>query len=612
MDRLQLVLYKATPSQRISWRQEHGEDTQDTIPSERKPNCMDVSGPSLRWPTPSLEGSTSGEQMSQEEFVQDRHRSSDGSGAAEEKSSPTHGEDDSRYPLPSAKQAVHSLPGKLQKIAATTSLLDAPNPPDLDPSMKLATHNGPSQHDQGYVASSAHPLHSLDDKSQSSSPVDLHHCRHPISQIPRDTMSMKDENWISVNFKAEAVSPKSRLDSQTTKPAASIVDGCLCGCGGDAMRCLRPNKPPSMVDDTFFDKSLDSHLGMLLKLRLEDVVRKLEPSRRIWWREEFGGCAPDRKPLDSELRSIRDNDLGSVLRTSLPLFDDMTTIGKQAQHQPSRKRQRSMSLPTTATHHQDGNGNLPQDYTCPLNNAPKSAPPYESIKKCKTSARDFENSRPHDVRARPLFREPIVAPKAKPLKSPSYYIPNKPPPVKYHAAGKAPPINLKEIFLKKQPPHPKVQELTAEEREKRRQSTLRLMEAASRKMRHMIAMKAKRTSLPLEDQSSASNCDTVHQTQSDAEVKKKARNTERFEQTNHRWNHTIEAMKARKNSRHGTALYQHDRWVPDGLPTPYINDVGETRRKIMDPRMRLEAHQGQNSLYQPFDMTNLRRNALTL
>ena len=612
MDRLQLVLYKAAPLQRILGRQEYGEDTQQIIISEQKPNCMDVSGPSLRWPTPNLEGSTSGKQMIQDELVQDGHRSSDSSGPAQKMSSPTHGEDDSRFTLPSAKQAVYTLPDKSQKTAASLSLLDAPNQPDLDPSTKLATHNEPSQHDQSYIASSSHPLHSLDNKSQSSSSVDLHHCHHPISQILRDTTCMKDENQVSAYLKAEAASPENRVYSQTTEAAASIVDGCLCGCGGGAVRCLRPNRPPSMVDDTFFDKSLDSHLGMLLEDRLEVVVRDLEPSRRIWWREEFGGCAPDRKPLDSEIRSMRDNDLGSVLRTSLPLFDDMTTIGKKAQLQPSRKRQRSMSLPTTATQHQGSNGNLPQNYTCPLNNAPKSAPPYGSSKKCQTSATEFEDGRSHDVRGRPLFREPIVVPKAKPLKSPSYYVPYKVPPVKCYPPPKTPPISLSELFLKEPPPHPKIQEPTAEEREKLRQSSARIFEAAGRKMRHLLAMKAKRTSLPPEDQSSASKCDTVHQTQSDAEVKKKAHNTERFEQTNHHLNHTIEAVKVRKDSRHGTALYQHDRWVPDGLSTPYVNDVGGTPRKNMDPLMRFEAYQGQKSWYQPLDMTKLRRNAVTL
>ena len=516
---------------------------------------------------------------------------------------------------------MHNLPHESPETAASSALLDAPDQPDLDPSMKLATHSEPRKHEQGHIASSSHPLHSLDNDSQSSSPMDLHHCRHPTSQIPHETTCMKDENRIPVNVKAEAVSPKNKIISQTTESAASIVDACLCGCGGSAMRCLRPNRPPSMPDDTFFDKSLDSFLANLIKDRLEVVVRDLEPSRRIWWREEFGGCAPDRKPLDSEIRSMRGDNLVSVLKTSLALFDDVTTIRSKAQHQPSRKRQRSTSLPTTATYRQDVNGNLPQDHTSLLNVAPKSAPLYslyDSNKKCETSATEFGDSRSHDVRGRPLFRDPMVAPKAKSLKTPTFYIPDKLPPVKYnapvryHVPGKTPPINLAKLFLKPPPPRPKIEEPTAEEREMLRQSGLQKMEAAGRKMRHLLAMKAKKISLPLEDQASASKCDTVHQTQLDAELKRKARNTERFEQMDHRLNQNIEAMKVRKNSRHGTALYRHNRWVPDDSLTPHARHIGETPEKSMDQRMRHESYQSQKSLYRPLDMMKLRRNALTL
>ena len=611
MDRLQLVLYKAAPSKRILWTHEYGQDAQDTIHSEQKPNSMDVSGPSLRLPTPSLENSMSGEQMIQAELVEARHRSSDKSGIAQEQSSLTHGEEDSQFPLPSAKVAVHRLTDKSQK---TVTSREATNRPDLDPSIKLATHNEPSQHSHGDIAYSAHPLKSLDNrlKFKRSSPVELNHCRDPTFRIPPDSKCMKDENRISVNFKAEAVSPKNKLNSQTAESATSIVDECLCGCGGDAKRCLRPNRPPSMVDDTFFDKSLDSHLAMLIKLRLEVAVRDLEPSRRIWWREEFGGCAPDRKPLDSEIRSARGDDVGNVLRTSLPLFNDVTTIRNKAQDHPSRKRQRSMSLPTTATHRQDGNGNLPQNYTYSLNNAPRSTPLYESSRKCKMSATEFGDSRPHEVRGRPLFREPIVAPKAKRLKSPTRYIPNRFPRAMYYPPGRTPPINLRKRFLRTPPPHPKIEEPTAEEREKSRQSAQLKFEAAGRKMRHVLAMNAKRISLPLEYQSSASECGNIHQAQRNIEAKKMARNTERFQQMKQLLNQNIESMKTRKDSRYGTALYRHDRWIPDDLPTPNVYDVGKVGWKTMDPRMRLTAQQSQGSMYQNLDAVKLRRTALTL
>ena len=53
---------------------------------------------------------------------------------------------------------------------------------------------------------------------------------------------------------------------------------------------------------------------------LDSVARNLEPSKRIWWREEFGGCAPDREPLDSEMQLLKGEDRGHVLRTSPPSF----------------------------------------------------------------------------------------------------------------------------------------------------------------------------------------------------------------------------------------------------------------------------------------------------
>ena len=608
---LQLVLYKAVPLQRNLWRQKYDEDAQDAVHSEQKPERIDVGGPSLRLPTPSLEDIRSEERMVQEELVQDRHRNSDNSEAAQKQSSPIHIEEVSQLPLPPAKGDVHSPPYESQEAVASSSLINAANQPDLDPPTKLAPQNELSRHDQGYIVSSADPLDSLNNKSKSSSPVELHHFRHPIPQIPRNTTCMKDENRVSVNMKAEAVSPKDRLNSQTAKSAASTVDGCLCGCGGDVKRCLRPNRPPSMVDDTSFDKSVDLQLGLLLKSRLEDVVRDLEPSRRIWWREEFGGCAPDRKPLGSEIWPTGGDELGNVLRTSPPLFNDVTTIRNQAQHQPSRKRQRSMSLPTTTTHGQDGVGKLPQDSACSPNNAPKSAPVYESRKRCKESGTENANSWPHDVRGRPLFRGPIIAPKAKSLKSPTYYVPDRRFPTKYYVPNNRPLIKNSELF-KEPPPRPKIQEPTAEEREKRRQSAQQKVDAASRKMRHLLAMNVKRIPLPLENRFRASKCDFIHQAQSDTKVKKKARNTEGFQEMNQRLNQNMEAMKVRKDSRHGIALYRYDRWVPDDLPNSHVHDVGETHWKSMDPRMGFEAYQGERSMYQKLDMMELRRTAVTL
>ena len=602
-------------SEDVPWKQNPNEDAQDAIHPLRDPtktpNAIDFHPPLPEMPLTNFEETMREEEMAPQQLMQDWRRNSDGPEVDQKLSDPRKVDEDPLVPLPSADRTVHTASLRPHEKVASTSLVYTLN--NEHPDSELAAPNRTSGLDQGRLVPCSASVGSQENHLERMSPVESNNYHRVSSQASCDVTRTEEQDRVPIRPIAEAVNPEDGLLVKAAGAGAFIAAGCLCGCGGDAMRCLRPNRPPSPVPHTSFEKSFASNTGYIIKLRLEAVVRNLEPSRRIWWREEFGGCAPDRKPLDSEIQSMRDDGLGSVLRTSLPLFNDVTTIRNRVQHQPSRTRQRSMSLPTTATHRQDGNGNLPQDYTCPLKNAPKSASLYEFSKKCKMSATEFGNSRPHDVRGRPLFREPIVAPKAKPLKSPSFYIADKFPPAKYYAPGKPPRINLRELFLRKPPPHPKIQEPTAEEREKRRQSGLQKMEAADRKMRHMIAMKKKGISLILESRTSASKCDSVHQAQLDAEVKKKARNTERFQQTSRRLNHSIEAMKARKNSRHGTALYRHDRWVPDALPTPPVHNVGETQWKFVDPRMGLGAYQGQRSLHhQPLDMMKLRRAALTL
>ena len=613
MNRLEPVLDGPEPSKDVLWKQNPSEGAQDAIRPLLKlaktPNTIDSDRPLPRMPLISFEETMREEQMVPQHFIQDWRRNSDSPEVAQKPSDSSKGDEDSQVPLPSADRAVHTASLRPQERVASGSLTYTLN--NDHPYSELAAQNRASELDQGRIVLCTSSVGSQKTHLKQMSPVESDNYHRASSQASRDLTWIEEQIRVPTKPIAEAVNPEDGLIVQTAGSGAFIDAGCLCGCGGDAMRCLRPNRPSSPVPDTPFEKSLASDTGYIIKLRLEAVVRNLEPSRRIWWREEFGGCAPDRKPLASEISTRRDNDLVNVLRTSLPLFNDVTTIRNKAQDQPSRKRQRSMSLPTTPTHSQDENSNLPQNYTCPLNKAPKSAPLYESSKNCKASATEFGNSRPHNVRGRPLFREPIVAPKAKPLKSPTSYVPDKLPPRKYYAAGKLPPIKFTGL-LKESPPHPEIQESTAEEREKRLQSTLQNIQAAGRKVRQLLATNVKRISLPLENRSTVSKCDSVHQAQLDAEVKKKARNTERFQQMNQRLNHNIEAMKVRKDSRQGTALYRHDRWVPDDLPTPHIHHIGETQWKSMDPRMRLEAYQDQRSMYQPLDMTKLRRTAVTL
>ena len=607
MNCLEPVLDGPEQSKDILWKQNPSQDAQDAIrPLQilaEMPNAINSGRPLPRITITSPEEIMREEHMVPQQLMEDWHCNSDSPEVAQTPSDPSRGDEGSPVPLPSADRTMHTASLIPQERVANISSTNTSN--NDHPDSKLAAQNRTSEPDLNHIVPCSISIESQKNHLERMSPMDSESYPRASSQASCDLTSNEKQDRVPTKPIAGAVNPEEGLVVHTAG------SGCLCDCGGDAMRCIRPNRPPSPVPYTPFEKSFALETGYIIKLRLEAVIRNLEPSRRIWWREEFGGCAPDRKPLNSEIRSMRDNDLGSVLRTSLPLFNDVTTIRNKAQHKPSRKRQRSMSLPTTAAHGQDGVDKPPQNCTCPLNYALRSAPLYESSKKCKISTIEFGTSLTHDVRGRHLFREPIVAPKAKPLKSPTFYIPDKLPPLKYNAVGRLPPVRYSEL-LQKPPPRPKIQEPTAAERKKRRQSTLQNIEAAGRKVRQMLAMNVKRISLPLEDQPSASKFDTVHQPQSDTEVKEKARNTERPQQVNQHLSQDIEVMKARENSHHGTALYRHDRWVPDDLFTPHINDIGETQWKSMDPRMRLEAHQGQKSLYQPLDMVKLRRNAVTL
>lgn len=103
------------------------------------------------------------------------------------------------------------------------------------------------------------------------------------------------------------------------------------------MHCLLPNRPPS--PNTFYERWWAPEFTYMLMSRLENAAMNIEPSKRIWWREEFGGCAPDREPLDSEIWNMKYKDRGNVLRTSPPPSED--------QPQVSQQDQRSKGLLTT-------------------------------------------------------------------------------------------------------------------------------------------------------------------------------------------------------------------------------------------------------------------------
>ena len=108
---------------------------------------------------------------------------------------------------------------------------------------------------------------------------------------------------------------------------------CLCGCGSNDQRCILPNRPPS--PNTFYENWWAPEFTYMLRTRLDKVAMRLEPSKRIWWREEFGGCAPDREPLDSEIWNTKYEDRGNVLRTSPPHFEDQPQVSQQNQSSKS-------------------------------------------------------------------------------------------------------------------------------------------------------------------------------------------------------------------------------------------------------------------------------------
>ncbi|CAF9940242.1 hypothetical protein IMSHALPRED_001803 [Imshaugia aleurites] len=123
--------------------------------------------------------------------------------------------------------------------------------------------------------------------------------------------------------------------------------GCLCGCGGDNVHCLRPNRPPS--PNTFYETFWAPEFDYMLKTRLDEAARSLEPSKRIWWRETFGGCAPDREPSISEMCGLKRDEYGiweNMLRTSPSPFDD-DTYDPRSRNLHSSHSSRELQRPTS-------------------------------------------------------------------------------------------------------------------------------------------------------------------------------------------------------------------------------------------------------------------------
>ena len=197
------------------------------------------------------------------------------------------------------------------------------------------------------------------------------------------------------------------------------------------MHCLRPNRPPS--PNTFYENFWAPEFASMLKMRLELAATNLETSKRIWWRETFGGCAPDREPLDSEMWAYKGDDLGNVLRTSpLPVENEVddSSDGDEDWSQLSSRRQRSASPLNSPARAADETANTSlRRLTHGRVHASKSVLPDEN---CENPTKHFSN---HWIN--PAFsgyssaRTPTPPLRARPLKSPTHYVPDRFPPLKF-------------------------------------------------------------------------------------------------------------------------------------------------------------------------------------
>ena len=429
--RLQTVLDESEPSRRIIWKQNYGGDAQDTVrPSHMWENQSTLSDenqccgdPISRLLTPICDKPIEDSQRMQKELSQDWHRDSDSTGSAPQHPSPSIKENcqTSLAHTVSVTQSSSFLP---PQIAIGTRFPSAFDQPVSTLSMKLAPPHPPIQFDQGCITSCTPPLYTRHENSGTKSPAKCAQQYRMKSQASHYATRIEEAYQASAEFKAGAFDLENRLEEQFAIPAASILGGCLCGCGGDAMHCLRPNTLPS--PNTFYENWWAPHFTSMLIGRLKNVATDLEPSRRIWWRETFGGCAPDREPLASERWASRGDDWGDVLRTSPPPYisdSDILRIMNRPQPLLFRRRPRphsttSLDTPDYSLH--DAANTPPQAYTYEYTNASKSLPIYEKGESSDNqSANYWANLASHHS----FIRAVTPHPKTKLLKSRTHHIP---------------------------------------------------------------------------------------------------------------------------------------------------------------------------------------------
>lgn len=225
--------------------------------------------------------------------------------------------------------------------------------------------------------------------------------------------------------------------------------GCLCGCGGGDLHCLRPDRPPS--PNTFYENFWAPNFAYMLQTRLEEAARNLEPSKRIWWREEFGGCAPDREPWDSEIWAYKGDDWGNVLRTSPAPFEYDLYVSRnrnQNRVQQSRKRQRSTSPLNTPISSPDESAKTPpQGFTDGRDHGSKGVHLYKDAEYWN---KEYSGYSPNLTSFRPPFTRTPTPPQR--LKSPTHYISDRFPPLRITEFSQGCPHHARRELRKEEEP----------------------------------------------------------------------------------------------------------------------------------------------------------------
>lgn len=397
--RLRTVLEEREPSKRVPWRHDFGGDTQDAAPPlHRWAKSVTFSDdsrgdktPISRLPTPNFEEIMEEEQEVHQKLMQDWQCTF--ADLRETKKAPIRDdkEGDLHINTPIAPGAMHTSSFWPQELPPSTFISNVFNRPVPCSSTKLSSSTLPFQFDQGSTACFTPHLNSQPENLQGSPSLEDSRRPHLTSQASHSPMVPQGKDLLSTGRKVEGVDYRNTFKEQSKNSGISTLGSCLCACGGESMHCLRPNRPPS--PNTFFENFWAPRFVPMLKTRLERVARELEPSRRIWWRGEFGGCAPDREPLETEKRAMKGENWGNVLKTSPPHFGNEfdTKNINYTRIESSRKRPHSMSPANPPIHSPDDSANiLTQNHAVGHCYASKSAPLHTSG---ELWMRDFPNFR---------------------------------------------------------------------------------------------------------------------------------------------------------------------------------------------------------------------------